>query len=492
MVRWLKGYKIILWVVLALVTIPLLLASMYCRPVADDLDALVFLDKNAASTRTVFDAIKLAINRAAESWNTITGTFGSSIIYALFWYFFGESLVHVAPIALLLVLILSCFLAARCLKTVKNDISSDAVACIALLLAIMSMLLMPSASDGFYWVTGASYVLSYSVAVCLFSSLFRRCWLEKKASVWDGLYLLAMCVAFFMMGGGDHLNATFAVTLYGFFTLAMLLCRKPKRYLLPFLFLIAGYLLAVLAPGNTIRQGIVGSSTPIPTALVLSFFKALQFAFSDARYYVFLALFLPLAIEVSATLSVSPKQALCTALASFALLAATIFPMVMTNVIPVGRHNNRFFVELCMLLPLNLVTGVSCLRQRFTPNAAEAPSPRSASVKRTLAMCVVAVSFCVLCLPNIQTAPLRLNCNVPSVKAVSYLRDGQLRRYAGVFDEIAAELESNPNQRLIVSTVPWNYLLGSTGISEDSEYFANQVFAHYFGGPDSVIVYQPE
>ena len=489
MTRFFKVYRIILWVAILALILPLIVAGFYNRPTADDLYFLKGIRNAAPHIHSILDVFQDAAKRAYDQWSTITGTFSIFFIYSLLWHAFKETLPYFSLLFIMFGLVYACFQAARCARCMCKDLPRAAADCLALLLGCMLVLMMPNAYEGFFWISGAVYTIAYAATFCAFCSIFRKCLLQqKKAAVSDAFYLPLMCVAFFLIGGGDYLNSTSALVLYGFLSIWVLASGKPKRYLLPFVFLLAGYILCIMAPGNSVRQNVIGAQTPVPLALVTSFLHAFRFVFSNLRWWVFLALCLPAVVEVAKHASCSFKQLIVVLFASFALLASCFFPNIFTRYTVEARHTNRFFMMLCPLLLLNATVFASyvltALRRGngFEGTAARLPLP--APQVATL-LSIVFIVFMMLS-TNLTFSPFRFNCSIPSVKAVSYFRDGQLQTYAQEYDDIVTLLKENPGQ-LVVAPCPHNALLGTPDLCGDPLSWKNADFAEYYGSTGSQV-----
>lgn len=82
---------------------------------------------------------------------------------------------------------------------------------------------------------------------------------------------------------------------------------------------------------------------------------------------------------------------------------------------------------------------------------------------------------------NATLNPFKMQSDIPSIKAVSNLRDGQLKAYAEEYDRIVAQAESMPGQDITILTAPSNPLFYSMQIRADAEYWQNVGFSRYFG-----------
>ncbi len=484
MSRFLKTYKLVLWIVLALVVLPLLVTALYNRPTSDDISFARSMQESLPSNPTVFDIVGNAANIAANGWRASTGTFSCIFLYSVLWALLPNVWQMIYPFVLTLALLAAAFEAVRCLRAVRPALSRDAGACLALLSVLLFLLLMPDPYQGFFWYSGSNYIFSAALGVCVFSRLFRRCRAGARATVSEWFVLAGYCLLFFLFGGGDHINGTMFIVLYGFFALYALKNRKPIRYLLPLIFLIGGYLLAVLAPGNGVRAATHGEASSLLSAFLLSFVKAFQFAFRDARYWVFLVLCVPAAYAAGG--SFSARHAALTGLASLSLMAACFFPLLWSGAYIAPRHTDRYFYLLCLLLPLNLTVWLGYLRQAH--QGGQAPDALCLPAKQLWAWLAVAtVALGLISVPNLTLSPLRLNCTVAPVNAAISLARGDTQRYAADYDALTAALRARPGEALIIQSCPSSALLGSPQLTDNPSDWRNQDFAAYYGGEGSSV-----
>ncbi len=495
MTRFFRIYKIILWAVLIMLAVPLMAAAIYNRPGLDDLNHLKSLKCMAEASSSTWDLVLRPVRMAVEWWNLYSGTFSALLLYGIVWSIFGTAWCSIYPFLIIIVCAFTCFQVVRCLRVFKPGIPKDVSTCASILLCIMFFLLLPDACNAFYWVASSSYVLWACVTLCLFSSIIRKCSLLPKSSMRDGLHVGLLCVAFFFLGGADSVNSTVAVALYAFVALWVFLKHRPKRYLIPYLFLFAGYLLATLAPGNMLRLSPyqrAATTLPIPLAAISAYFKAFQFIFSDFRFWIFLVLCFPMAKVAAASFSVSGKHVLLAAIASISLLAAGFFPLMLTvgtNYISL-RHLNAYTLYLCVFLSLNLTLWISYATRRWqsSPRAETLPCRKAHGIRPLILSFAAALALlCVLSLPNISFLPFQLNTDVPVIKVLINWRAGALQTYATDYDAIVAKVRENPDKLTIVPSNPVSDIYYSPKLSSDPEMRQNIDFAEYYGAAGSRV-----
>ena len=137
--------------------------------------------------------------------------------------------------------------------------------------------------------------------------------------------------------------------------LAVAICckRRPKRLLIPLLCLLAGAVVAVIAPGNTVRQEAMNFDASLVDAFFFSFLDSFTYLFSDARPFLFTMLMVPIFLEVYRKTDLQYKHALWLPALSVCILAAVRFPLEYQSGYWAARHTNTCFMTLCVLLPVN-------------------------------------------------------------------------------------------------------------------------------------------
>ncbi len=497
MSRFFKVYRIIQWLTLLAVILPFCIASVYNRPILDDVSHMWQLKLLPDATDPSFDFIRKPFELTMKWWNYGSGTFSTVFVYGFLWSVIGTRWANIFPVLAIITCVLACFQVTRCLRAFRPEISKDVSTCGALLLSIMFLLLLPDANNAIFWVCASFYSLFAYIVICLFSSLIRKCWANKPSGAKDWCYIAAVCLFCFFLGGNDSINSTISVAAYALLAIWVFVKRLPKRYLLPYLFLLAGYALDVLAPGNSVRTTLFGGfDLTIPPAIISSYFNAVQFLFSDVRCWLYLLLFLPIVVEVRGRFSISLRSALLTSAASVSLIAAGFFPILLTagKRYLTDRHYDALFFYLCVFLVLNLIVWSSYLWQKRAAHQESAlpcaPSSASKSLVAILATTVILLGF--LSVPNIQFAPFRLNCNLAPVKVASHLKAGTLQEWASEYDGIVSQLRAHPGETIYIDSYPQNEILYTPFLTFDYETGIEYPFAQYYGNEKSVIRFTSE
>ena len=278
---FLRNYRKILTALLILLLIPLTVACFYDRPLGDELIQSLDAARAWRESGSLLQTFQKAFQMMARDYQTRSGIFFSMLLFAMPLSVFGGNwLVGVNALLTILLMLYGFWRVAGCLQSLCRGVSQEAVRCAGLLLGLMALLLLPDYHESIYWFGGAiNYTVMSALAMLLFSAVFRAA-LDGKAPVWR---LCLWCVGFFCLGGTNWMTPASSIVLYGAIAVWVLITRRPKRLLLPYLFLLLGFATAALAPGNAARQETMNANVSFISAFLSSFQHSVLYFFSLPR-----------------------------------------------------------------------------------------------------------------------------------------------------------------------------------------------------------------
>lgn len=482
--RFTKGLKWALWAALAAVMAPLMLAAFYNRPSADDYVSLKTISDVMAQGGGVWALLKNAFHLLTDNYLHWSGMFTTMFLggitqipmaadYRAAW-------VH--PIAIMLLLAFACVRLGACAGKLLK-LSKDAGRCAGLMLGVTVFLLTDGVSEGYYWHSGAVvYTGLFSLCMLLFAGLLS--WYTdapEKLNARQGLRLGLYCLGFLAVSGGNFGTSTLSIVLYGYLILYMLVKKDRRRYLmLPFLFLLGGYLAATFAPGNAVRQELV-NKPGIIDAFFATFREAVLFLGREPKLYLLALLFLPIGWTMAQKAQCTFKRPWLVLIGSYLALAGNIFPaeFSMGTIGPWRMMNTHFFL-LCILLFVNIVYLMGWAQRRYAlgDKSAKAFAAKWLCIYYAAATLLFGLSACDL---ELRNGRLSFNCWLPPVKAASFLRDGTLAEYAETYDAIVEDAKAHPGQVLTIRDVPHVFLFHDAFGRDADTAWVNDAFCLYFG-----------
>ena len=479
--------SIIAVVVLILLMIPLLVTSIYNRPIADDLVQPYPPTAVYRETGSVWDAFIASIKETKNIWQTRNGIFSSMFLSVFAPYIFHYTYGFIHPIIISFLLVFSCFFACYRFRIINPTIPIAYTRLVGALLSIAILTTMPCISEGLYWYSGAvNYTFFFALNFLLFASLFHTLSIGNLSIAKSVLFLLIYCIGFFFLGGANWMSPTLSIVIYGFVAVYILFQKKQKRYLIPFAFLLLGYALAIFAPGNAVRQEIVGERLSLIDAFIASFVKAFQVYTSNGQYYFFALLLLPVFARLSQYIPKLPKYWYLIPVGSVCILAAAYFPLIYSTYSIFERHENMIFYHAMVLLFVNEALLVVWISQKLS---AKYQKGDQFSLKKSLAF-VIAFSliFAAVFDTNVSFSPFRVTSDFAPLKAAIHLGMGYSKSYAQGYDNLVYTLQTTDEPIIPVSTDLESPLLGIPGFHWDPTYWTNVGFVSFYTDKDDAII----
>lgn len=275
-----KHICILLGILFALTLIPLLILSFYAHPSGDDYSFGRLTYAAVANGGNLIDILKAACERVAIAYEGWQGTYSAIFLMALQPGIWGENFYFLTTFFLLFSLILShiFFFRVICKHYFQADRSTYWI--IALVVLTLCIQFPPSALQAFYWYNGGLYyTFFHSLMLVLFGimvlALDRPSW---KGKVGYGVLLSVLC---FVIGGGNYVTALLTSVVY-FLALGYLCLKKRFKQnwflVIPFVILLGGFLVNILAPGNAVRQSLITEKPSALESVFLSFKYAVDYS----------------------------------------------------------------------------------------------------------------------------------------------------------------------------------------------------------------------
>ena len=491
----------ILWILVAIaiaVIIPLLIAAIYNRPFyGDDYYQPLAARVVVMNGGTFFDVLKTAFHRMIATYDSYNGVFASMFLSHMSPMIYGNQYTFIHTWVGLFMLLSSCICLCRTVGKAAG-LSKTTSYCIALFMVIMMLVLLPDTFEGLYWYSSVvNYLFFFSLAIYTIAAISHIYGSSAKSVSFIHAKIALLCVLCFLIGGGNFSTSTVMVALYGLFALFILIYQRNRKnmlLLLPFIFLLSGYIIAIIAPGNANRQAIVPKS-PLVDAFITSFKSVISLWKSDSTRFLWLGLgFLPIAYAASNEAKVNFKMSLLLLVLALCVSAAGYFPIIYSTQgsYPAPRFYNLQAMLKCMMYAFASIYTLGSLKkwyQRLIPKlTARLKAIQIGNRTRSiLVVCYLLICFSVFAVkscPNFQWNEGKpvFNCAIPSVKALSYIYDGSFKRYAQSYDDMVKTLEANPDGNIEIESIEGcDPLLHSFTLGYNRLYHDNVRFSIYYG-----------
>lgn len=250
-------------ILLVLMLLPLVIVAMYNYPADDDFVFTLPAATAWVQTHSVASVWQAMVDFTHQKYMDWQGDFVSTFCFQLNPLVFNLDLYFISNWFLLALLCLSAGYLLR--GVTKFYLHAEPSVFWIAYTAMMILLLqfMPDIGYSVYWFNGGQYTVAVCVFMLLLGLLLRCSQPQSKArSLFRG-GMLAM--SGFFVGGCFFGPALGAFVLLALVTAVSLLQKSRIRWhsLTALLFFALSFTISILAPGNTLRQGVTGETTSI-------------------------------------------------------------------------------------------------------------------------------------------------------------------------------------------------------------------------------------
>jgi len=440
--------------------------SFYAWPSADDFTFPRPAHLALVHGESVLDAIIWVVGDYYKIWQ---GSFTAMTMMAIGPNFISEQLYFLTTFVMLGSFLAGTFKLTDTLVRRGLGFSWREVVYVAVPIAAVSIQLVPSPLDSFFWYNGAVYyTFTYGICLLYVERLFALFLSDKTSPA----VVLPGCLWGFFVGGSNYVSALLSLLLCGCFLLYAL-WRKRKKVLGTVIMLaplVVTFLISFFCPGNAIRQDTVtgmGAVEAIYTSILRAGKDCLDNVTLLPALLVLLAM-VPLLWRLGEKTDFTFPLPLLFSVFSFLLYAAQNAPhyyAVSTSGPP--RLRNIVFFAFWWLAAANLWYWLGWLRRVWRQKK---PLPREAAG----VWVVACLALLCLSLPFQSPRPTTIEC-------VAELLDGTPQAY---HQEQEARLEiilNTPGNVVVVPPIQNKpKMIFESDITPDHYYWTNQAMAWYY------------
>ena len=463
------------WLLIAFFAIlsmlPLLFISIYSRPSADDYGySKHVVGMINSGNYNIFSLILEAIKVDIFMWKTSDGPFLSQIIMTLQPGIWGEHYYGIGAIVLVLLSGLLLFF------TFKNlcklfGVSSKYSICYALLVLSLFLNNVPAINEGIYWFDGAWNYTPFIFLILLNVSLvLNQMKLDSKGFV-------GVCLLAFISSGGNFI-VTYANVLITFTLAVYALIIKKRKFVMPFVFALVGFLIEFFAPGTNVRVGDSFSTQSIIGTILMSVKGAYAYLSIWMKIeWIFMMIMICIVIillKSGGELRISEIKCRINPVWFYVytigfMVALLCLPYYATGGTPSPRILNVVWFMFMIMSGVSVAyTFVWCMVKKADATGAGIVKPGSEFVMAVLMIvCVFGICF---------------HNDSNSITALRELGDGTAKTYASECDE-RYERMSNASLGDELETAPLTYskIIYFADLSENSDDWQNKSWKEYYG-----------
>jgi len=383
----LRNLRKIFFAINVLAVIPMLVIAVYNVPSADDFSMSFEVHEAFLGSGNVLYTIFYGIYMGIWYYMNWTGYFFSDMLTALAPSVFGERLYFLGSFAVLLILALGLWYFLRQLISNALRLGTDLTGCITSLVFFLLVQCMPhglARVESFYWYSGAiNYMFMFGMGLLWTGLLIRIASSEERPQ----LHFACACMLGFLLGGANYMTAlslailSFCILLISAINMIMdkntesesLLYKNPivsaaktlralSKVVTPSVFMIIGFVLSVMAPGNKNRAA--QSAMSPAKAVLMSIYYTMEHMLGTWLSWpviVLIIIMVPLMWKAAGRIKkyYSFGHPVLFTVFAFLLAAANITPpLYATGNIEAGRIVGIFYMQSMLLLVLTI--GYAC------------------------------------------------------------------------------------------------------------------------------------
>lgn len=324
--------KRVCWILAAIFVIsliPLFILSFYNHPAIDDYYYGIKTHRAVSEAESETGLLSAAVDQVVQTYGEWQGTYSAVFLFSLQPGIFGEQWYVLSTFILLSVFIFANLFFAHVFLRKILGTSKYAGIGIALSVLLVSVQLVPSPLQSYFWWNGSIYyTFFYSLSLILFALIGIYLKSESRVSrigcVCGGLLLAAI------LGGANFVTALVScillVALIGYLAIR----KNPKAFAVAAIlavFLI-GFAISIAAPGNAVRQECYPHTPNAISAILQSFYYSVCYLFewTTVPLIVVLLILSPFISRAAAQSSWSFRYPGLFVLASFCVFTAQFTP----------------------------------------------------------------------------------------------------------------------------------------------------------------------
>ena len=427
---------------LILSLLPMLFVAIYARPLADDFGYSAATHLVWNTTHSIPELFSAVAREVRETYNDWQGSFSAIALFALEPAVFSEKAYGISTFILVGFFLLGTYLIIRALipddKWVGLTVFSVA--------ALISIQTLPHPFQGFYWWNGASYyTLFYSFMLIEWALILK-----------NKLPVLAVILGF-IIGGGNLVTGL--LNLEVIFIMMVLevikkvsskskekdeanaLLKKIAVRGVVFISSLAGFLLNVTAPGNSVRAS-ESVGMPAAKALAMSFLEA--YNYSNEWFNLPVVLMILILLPFMFAFAKEKKEKICLLplavqmLIIFCLFASLFTPTEysMSEVGPRRIQDVRYYFFILSIVYIELEAAL-----RLCKIFEKTETVKAVTYGYAAFLMVGVVLFCAM-----YTIPRQNRDTLTSIAAARSLLIGEAKNYAAERDEWTRILDGDDKE----------------------------------------------
>lgn len=455
---------------LLLSLIPIIISSFYSHPLADDFGFSEKVNHVVKNGGGLFDILSASFQQVKDTYLDWQGTYAAIFVFSLQPAAFSEHIYFLTTFVMLIALIASTLFF---VNTIFNILGYDKKIgiIISFVILLLSIHFVVDKKEAFFWWNGSSYyTLFYSFSLLFFSILIKMYYAEKIIK--KVIFLIISLLLAAILGGGNYSTALLTTVILAF--VIFLLIKHKKKislcYVMIFLILITGFVISMIAPGNSVRAATLTGESPVKAIIHSVFYAVVYIAkwtgLAQLAGFSVIGFFAYILTKNSKYKFQYPFIVFVLSVLVFATQLTP--PLYAMNSVGSGRQINIYYYSYYIFMSFNIFYIIGWINQKDIVRI------RTKNIQKSFSVCTLLLTIGVF-LCGCLNYGLH---NITFVDTLLALKNSTPQTYSAEYLDRISQIKNGNTTISDIKTVP--DFFSPLCIEEDSDFWINKQIARYY------------
>lgn len=455
---------------LLLSLIPIIISSFYSHPLADDFGFSEKVNHVVKNSGGLFDILSASFQQVKDTYLDWQGTYAAIFVFSLQPAAFSEHIYFLTTFVMLTALIASTLFF---VNTIFNILGYDKKIgiIISFVILLLSIHFVVDKKEAFFWWNGSSYyTLFYSFSLLFFSILIKLYYAEKIIK--KVIFLIISLLLAAILGGGNYSTALLTTVILAF--VIFLLIKHKKKislcYVMIFLILITGFVISMIAPGNSVRAATLTGESPVKAIIHSVFYAVVYIAkwtgLAQLAGFSVIGFFAYILTKNSKYKFQYPFIVFVLSVLVFATQLTP--PLYAMNSVGSGRQVNIYYYSYYIFMSFNIFYIIGWINQKDIVRI------RTKNIQKSFSVCtlllIIGVFLCGCLNYGLH--------NITFVDTLLALKNSTPQTYSAEYLDRISQIKNGNTTISDIKTVP--DFFSPLCIEEDSDFWINKQIARYY------------
>lgn len=455
---------------LLLSLIPIIISSFYSHPLADDFGFSEKVNHVVKNGGGLFDILSASFQQVKDTYLDWQGTYAAIFVFSLQPAAFSEHIYFLTTFVMLIALIASTLFF---VNTIFNILGYDKKIgiIISFVILLLSIHFVVDKKEAFFWWNGSSYyTLFYSFSLLFFSILIKLYYAKKIIK--KVIFLIISLLLAAILGGGNYSTALLTTVILAF--VIFLLIKHKKKislcYVMIFLILITGFVISMIAPGNSVRAATLTGESPVKAIIHSVFYAVVYIAkwtgLAQLASFSVIGFFAYILTKNSKYKFQYPFIVFVLSVLVFATQLTP--PLYAMNSVGSGRQVNIYYYSYYIFMSFNIFYIIGWINQKDIVRI------RTKNIQKSFSVCtlllIIGVFLCGCLNYGLH--------NITFVDTLLALKNSTPQTYSAEYLDRISQIKNGNTTISDIKTVP--DFFSPLCIEEDSDFWINKQIARYY------------